>query len=41
MITARVVVGRCDASDLREAHTAEIAASIDQFKQKMPAECAP
>jgi S1-C subfamily serine protease len=41
MITARVVVGRCDASDLREAHTAELSASIDQFKQKMPSDCAP
>jgi S1-C subfamily serine protease len=41
MITSRVVVGRCDASDLREAHTAELSASIDHFKQRMPPDCAP
>ena len=41
MITSRVVVGRCDASDLREAHTAELSASIDRFKQKMPSDCVP
>jgi len=39
MVAARAVFARCDRSEQRTQHAAQLDASIDQFKRGMPSDC--